>query len=105
MNWRLDYDEEEGRRSPFYHEYTNAPMFEYGHQPEESIPIVALYNIHGIEVASGIKQVVEPGDLLEGLALHPSKAAIFINKVEVLTEEVYELYSYTMGEYKDKVIC
>ena len=80
MDWRLDYDEEEGQRSPIYHEHTNAPMFEYGQQMEENIPIVALYNIHGIEVANGIKQAVDlldlEGYLLEGLALHPSEAAI-----------------------------
>ena len=48
---------------------------------------------------------MELGHSLESLALHPSEAAILINKVEVPTEEVYELYSYTIGEYKDKVIC
>ena len=65
---------------------------------------VVLYNTKGEEVAKGLIQPLEAGDLLEELVLSPSEKAIFIEHVLQPFEEVYKILLYTMGDCLNKVI-
>jgi hypothetical protein len=65
---------------------------------------VLLYNNDGGEVARGLKQALEAGDVLEGLVISPFEEAILIKAVFAPSQEVYEILLFNMEDCLNKVI-
>jgi hypothetical protein len=112
MDNESDHSEDTPWKDPNHFERSNSNGSNLQDEYQQNMPVqvhgrqenVLLYNTNSEEVARGLTQALEAGNVLEGLVISPSEEAILIVQVFAPYQQVYEILLFNMGDCLNKVI-